>query len=176
MLTASKVEDKALISGEETSPLSANDVQWSLFHWRRRSQLRSFLIGKQLNFIQHDAGLLSLHIYSAGSVTLWKSPQRCHWWLFQVLSQSSGEGDHSLALSSTRTAVLFLQHVCIHALALCGIVLTLSHSASCRTLSFKAGLQVYLVMNLHDQPAFKPVDWLQSRQPASKPVRLWIEP
>ena len=32
MLTASTVEDKALISGEETLPLGAKDVQCSLFH------------------------------------------------------------------------------------------------------------------------------------------------
>ena len=116
--------------------------------------------GKQLNFIQHDAGLLSLlySMYSVGSVTLRQYPQRRHCWLFQVLSWSSRKGDNRLALSSTRTALSAIATA--HTLALCGIVLTLSHSTSW-PLSFKAGQQINLVMN-----------W----PPASKPVRLWIGP
>ena len=45
--------------------------------------------GKQLNFIQHDAGLLSLlySMYSAGSVTLRRSPQRRLCSLFRVKSK-----------------------------------------------------------------------------------------
>ena len=55
--------------------------------------------GKQLNFIQYDAGLLSLlyNTYSVGLVTLQRSLQRRHCWRFWVLGQSSGEGDYGLA-------------------------------------------------------------------------------
>ena len=70
--------------------------------------------GKHLNFIQHDAGLLSMlySSYAVGSATLQQSLQRHHCaGLFQVISRGSGERDHILALSSTRTAALLLQHV-----------------------------------------------------------------
>ena len=70
--------------------------------------------GKQLNFIQHDAGLLLLlySTYSADSVTL-RPTISAKAALLTVLSAklSSREGDHSLALSSTKNAVVLLQHV-----------------------------------------------------------------
>ena len=87
----------------------------------------------------------------AHAVTLQWSPQRHHCWPFWVLSRNSGEGDHGLTLSSTRTAVLLLQHVCTRT------VWHHSHSQPRHQLTsqFKAGQQINLVMTQ--------VNWLLSR-------------
>ena len=113
MLTASTVEDKALISGEEMSPFRAKDVQCLLFHWRMGVTTKMVNSLTLSSMMQDCYRYFTACTWRANSCPPTISTRR-HCWLFWMLSQSSGEWDHGLALSSTRTAVLLLQHIYTH--------------------------------------------------------------
>ena len=126
--------------------------------------------GKQLNFIQHDVRLLLLlySTYSAGSVTLRltisaKAP------LLTVLSakSSSGEGDHSLALSNTKNAVVLLQHVHSCCVALFSLSATAPADLSC--LSVLSGSANQFSYEL-GQPASKPAASFEAGQVVNRAI------